>query len=517
MRRFACLLACGALVAIGLMATAAGCDSFSSSADEGSDARDERSTTPETGAGDEDGGAGPEAATLTPIYARSFGSENDAGEAGASVFPSGMVVDPSGGVALSGTYGYAAVDLGGATLPVPTGADAFLLRLDATGAHVVSKPFNASADQYGAALVGSSDKLYASFEVDGTMVFGGSDSMTNAGFAGKFNAATARFSGALVSSGRASFGGTSNVLVKSASLGAADSVISFGDWDESIAVNGASSVTRGPGKTGLFFVRSFILGAPDVVRTGLCADGTGCIADAIGTNPQSGESLAGGRYSGHIDGPDGGPGVTTAQNDSDAYLMKLDANLGLQWVMALRGSGADEVKAVASVPGTTDFVVAGQFDGSFEPPGQAKIDSRGKTDIFVLRVDQAGTIVWLRALGGTGQDLVGAITADAAGNVFLTGTFNGPTMEVGPRSLTNADAPTGLGTTDVFVAWLDRFGAAVYAARFGDGADDVANAIGLDAAGNVVVAGYFKRSIAFGSTTLTARGRLDMFVTKLHR
>ena len=515
--RLAAVIACGATLAAGMLALAAGCESFASSPEADSDARDEPPVTLETGGPEADGAAHPEAATLTTIYGRGFGSVNDAGEAGAAMTPAGMVVDPGGGVAIVGSYGFGAVDLGGgAALPVPSGADAFLLRLDGNGAHVVSKAFTANADQYGASLVGSSETLYASFEVDGTMVFGAADSFTNGGAPGKFNAATVRFGGTAVSSGRTSFGGGANVLVKSAALGSASSVVSFGDWEDSLTVNGASSVTRSSGKTGLFIVRSFILSGADVVKTNLCDNGASCIADGIAANPATGELLAGGRYTGQIPGADGGAGVTTLQNDNDAYLLKLDANLGLQWVVALAGGGTQEVKAVTSLPGTTDFVVAGVFDGSLEVPGQATSTSKGMTDSFVVRIDAAGKVVWARTYGGPGHDRVRSITADAAGNIFLTGQFNGPTMDFGAIRLTNADV-SGLGTNDVFVAWLDGLGNIVYARRFGDGADDDAAAIGLDSAGNVVVAGLFKKSIDFGSGVLTARGATDMFVAKFAR
>lgn len=89
-------------------------------------------------------------------------------------------------------------------------------------------------------------------------------------------------------------------------------------------------------------------------------------------------------------------------------------------------------------------------------------------------------------------------------------------MDFGATRLTNADV-SGLGTNDVFVAWLDGLGNTVYAGRFGGGADDDATAIGLDSAGNVVVAGLFKRSIDFGAGALKARGATDMFVAKFAR
>lgn len=512
MRRFVVAVTCGGLVGLGLLLAAQGCGSFSGSPE--ADARDETvlSDAPalEAEAAIGDGGSN----RLTVLYATAFGSANDAGEAGAGIYPTGMVVEPSGGVALVGTYGYGAVDVGGAALPVPSGADAFLLRLDGKGAPVVALAFGENLDQYGATLAGTGNKLYASFQVSGTMNFTGVDLMSSNGVGTAFNSTTVRFDRSGVSAGNVPFRSTSNALVKGTALGAAESVISFGDWDQNLSVSGAPAVSRLPGKPGLFLVRSFVLSGPEIVRTNLCDDGTTCIAGALATNPQSGDSLAGGRYTGRITGVDGG--IATAPNDNDGYVMKLDSNLDLQWVAALGGSGAQEVRAAASLL-ETDFVVAGAFDGTLDVPGKPTSTTRGKTDVFVARFDKAGSVLWVKTFGGAGTDLVRAMTSDASGNMFLVGQFNGPTIDVQGTTLTNADAPTGLGTSDIFVVWLDSAGNALYSARYGDGADDDAVAIGIDGTGNVAITGTFNRTIDFGAGTLTARGRTDMFVAKFMR
>ena len=105
MRRLSSVLACGALLGAAVMGAIGGCDSFSPSEADETDARADSAATPETGPGTGDAGADADAATLTTLYARSFGSADDAGDAGAAIFPSGMAVDPGGGVARSRAIG----------------------------------------------------------------------------------------------------------------------------------------------------------------------------------------------------------------------------------------------------------------------------------------------------------------------------------------------------------------------------------------------------------------------------
>ena len=46
-------------------------------------------------------------------------------------------------------------------------------------------------------------------------------------------------------------------------------------------------------------------------------------------------------------------------------------------------------------------------------------------DLFVAKYDAKGALQWARSVGGDGFDEVAAIAADAAGNVHVTGMFDG--------------------------------------------------------------------------------------------
>jgi hypothetical protein len=184
-------------------------------------------------------------------------------------------------------------------------------------------------------------------------------------------------------------------------------------------------------------------------------------------------------------------------------------------VVSFGGTGTQAVRAAASIPGTTDFIAAGAFDGTFGVPGGPSVNAQA-TDIFVVRVDATGKVVWSKTFGGAGIDLVAAVAADADGNVFLTGTFDGPTLDFGGAPLANADK-NGTSTHDVFVAWLDGTGKHLYSARFGDEREDNVAGIALDGTGRVVLAGSFEGAIDFGTGPLRARGKSDLFVAKFAR
>jgi hypothetical protein len=70
-------------------------------------------------------------------------------------------------------------------------------------------------------------------------------------------------------------------------------------------------------------------------------------------------------------------------------------------------------------------------------------------------------------------------------------------------------------TTDVFVVKFDPSGNHIWSKRFGDPDDQRSSWIGVDAAGNAVIAGSFQDSIDFGGGALMCAGAFDAFVAKL--
>ena len=112
--------------------------------------------------------------------------------------------------------------------------------------------------------------------------------------------------------------------------------------------------------------------------------------------------------------------------------------------------------------------------------------------------------------GGTGS-FVQAMAADAAGNVYLTGSLFG-TVSFGGIALTSA------GDADVFVAkWSSQTASFVWAQRAGGNGEDRALAVALNGT-SVYVSGHFASATGgFGGTALvrSGPGPDDGFVAKL--
>src|SRR5258706_9550237 len=96
----------------------------------------------------------------------------------------------------------------------------------------------------------------------------------------------------------------------------------------------------------------------------------------------------------------------------------------------------------------------------FDPgPGYAILTSfnnNGTRDIFVSKLDENGTFVWAKQMGGRDDDLDVSIAVDGSGNIYTCGSFSG-TADFDPASGTY-NLTAGNNFPDIFISKLDKNG-----------------------------------------------------------
>ena len=118
-----------------------------------------------------------------------------------------------------------------------------------------------------------------------------------------------------------------------------------------------------------------------------------------------------------------------------------------------------------------------------------------------------GQYRWARQFGAAGFDGGSGVAVDGSGNTVVAGYFAG-TVDFGGGPLTAA------GANDIVVAKYSGSGAHLWSRRFGGTGDDQAEAVAVDAGGNIVVAGTFSNTVDFGGGPLTSVSSADIFVAK---
>lgn len=197
----------------------------------------------------------------------------------------------------------------------------------------------------------------------------------------------------------------------------------------------------------------------------------------------------------------------TSFGSSDLFIVKLDADGNVLWVRQHGIAGVVLGNAIAADAGG-NFIVTGLFSDRVAF-GDATFTASGGQDAFLAKYDAAGKLLWARQLGGNGADAGQAIAVDRAGACYVTGYFQS-TLTLGSTSLVSN------GTRDVFVAKFNADGSFVWATSGGGTLFDEGRGIAVNVFGEVYVAGFFDTAAQFGDRTLKSRGHADVFLAKFN-
>jgi|GEM_PF-3087543 len=175
-------------------------------------------------------------------------------------------------------------------------------------------------------------------------------------------------------------------------------------------------------------------------------------------------------------------GTLTSAGGRDLFLARFNTFTGaVDLTATFGGTGRDEISTAAR--SGNDLVVAGMFDDTLSFGGTSQpITSASKLDIWVAKLGADGKGVWAVRYGGTGDDRDPQIAVDAAGDIYIAGTFTGQ-IAFGAVNLV-AHAVTDV---DVFVAKLrGSDGSPAWAISLGSPLP-VKLSLGVDGAGSVAV------------------------------
>lgn len=173
--------------------------------------------------------------------------------------------------------------------------------------------------------------------------------------------------------------------------------------------------------------------------------------------------------------------------DRDAFILKLDSNGNGIWARGWRLADDEYVKGVA-VDRDGNVYVAG-FTGGLQ-------DFWWYGDVFLVKFNSSGYLLWEKTWGGEGYDSAGDVTVDQYGNIYVVGKTDSfglvsPMTQIGDAFILKY-APDGT------LQWQKTWGDGG-----GDGIDD-ANGVTVDQDGAVYVVGE----------THLGSGSLNAFILK---
>ena len=202
-----------------------------------------------------------------------------------------------------------------------------------------------------------------------------------------------------------------------------------------------------------------------------------------------------------------GPTALTSQGDYDVFVAKLNKDGTWQWATSAGGTDFDWGRGIAvDIEGNT--YVTGHFTGN-ATFGTTTLTGQGYFNVFVAKLNANGVWLWAVSGGGSDADEGWDIGLDANENPYITGHFLG-TVTFGDTNLTCE------GGDDVFVAKLNTAGAWQWATDSGGTSPDRGQGIAVEPDGDSYITGYFEGLVTFGNSSMSSQGYRDVFVAKLN-
>jgi hypothetical protein len=206
----------------------------------------------------------------------------------------------------------------------------------------------------------------------------------------------------------------------------------------------------------------------------------------------------------------------------DMFVSKLDASGNFVWARQIGGALSERPNAIA-LDQQANIYLTGSFAGTtdFDPsPGTHTISSLAASNIFLCKLDSAGSFGWAFRVGSsTGDNDAGiGLAISNKSNVYVTGGFYG-TVDFDPSPASTYTLKT-LGGIDMFVAQYDSNGNFGWARQMSSPSYDLGQGVAVDADENVYTTGGFYGTVDYDpspltSYTLASAGLYDIFISKL--
>ena len=197
-------------------------------------------------------------------------------------------------------------------------------------------------------------------------------------------------------------------------------------------------------------------------------------------------------------------GADTLRSFEDAFttfIVRLDSNGGFVWARSPGGFSTSIGRSLAA-DGRGNVYVAGELEGE-AIFGLDTLASHGGRDMFVVRLDTAGEIIWGRNGGGTWHDGAHGVAIDSSGRIFCTGSAADPAF--GPLYFEDDSIIATYGS-EVFVAGYDSSGRFLCGVTAGGASGDLGQGIASARNGDIYIAGAFTETARFGAITLQGNG-----------
>ncbi|MFK8038088.1 MAG: T9SS type A sorting domain-containing protein [Crocinitomicaceae bacterium] len=211
----------------------------------------------------------------------------------------------------------------------------------------------------------------------------------------------------------------------------------------------------------------------------------GWVSDSADINPGSGTYI-----------------YTNLASQKTGYVQKLNVNGGFSWGFFLEKAFPTGVVTDS----LNNIFITGLFEDTvdFDPSIDTfNLISSGNRDVFVIKLDYVGNLIWAKGFGSQYDVIASAIEIDDSSNIYLTGNYK-YNMNVEINNVSTSLSSNGI--SDAYVTKIDSNGSVIWLQSFGGNYSDGGQSISLDSLGNIYTIGYYNSSL---NTPIAGIGQVD--------
>ena len=163
------------------------------------------------------------------------------------------------------------------------------------------------------------------------------------------------------------------------------------------------------------------------------------------------------------------------------------------WILSshIRGSDLEPKYSQVDQNGNL-YILSSYLDTIYNPYNI----SSGNRDLFLLKINNNGNIIWSKSLGSINLDVAGGLILDNSNNIYVSGYYyNAPISFSGSYNLNNT------GSADIFLAKYDSNGNLIWANDIGRSALSQGS-LDLKIYNNsqLIIAGFYRDSLIIGKS-----------------
>jgi hypothetical protein len=213
--------------------------------------------------------------------------------------------------------------------------------------------------------------------------------------------------------------------------------------------------------------------------------------------------ILGGHSASNISGDKSENNLDSTQTTYDYWIVKTDSLGNVQWQNTMGGSSEDDLYSISQ---TSDggYILGGFSNSGIS--GDKSENSNGLADLWIVKTDSAGNILWQNTIGGTGDDVLRSIIQTNDGGYILGASSN---------SVISGDKTENcIGMNDYWIVKTDLLGNIQWQNTIGGNSNDFLRSVQQLTDGGFILGGYSASNIS-GDKTENCIGNYDYWIIKL--